>query len=477
MTVRTRFAPSPTGALHIGGARTALFNYLFAKRNGGQFILRIEDTDVARSDKGFEPTIVEGLRWLGLTWDEGPDCGGSFGPYRQSERLDVYERHFSALLDAGKIYPCFCTPEELKSERAGQEQRGEPPVYSGKCRDLTKTERVARQVEGRKPVYRFRTEPDMVAFTDLIRGPIAFATASFGDFSVAKGPREPLYNFAVVIDDATMAISHVIRGEEHLSNTPKQILLLQALGLPLPQYAHVPLLLGENKKKLSKRDADTALLDYRDHGYLPEAMLTFLALLGWNPKDEREVFSLQQLIAAFGLEGVQKSGAVFDVKKLASINGRMLRAMPVEDLIAHAGTSLERVGERFGEKLPDAVSLVQDRVTTLNDIAPSLGFLVEVPAYDASLLVPKKGSVERTKAALHLLAALLRSYGGAVTEKALEEAVQAMLVKEGFSNAEALWPFRIAVTGQQNSPPGLAVVAVLGLEETLRRIEAADKKL
>lgn len=477
MTIRTRFAPSPTGALHIGGARTALFNYLFAKKNGGQFVLRIEDTDVARSKREYEASINEGLRWLGLTWDEGADVGGEHGPYRQSERLDLYEKHFETLRAANTVYPCYCTPDELKAERAGQEARGEPPVYSGKCRDLTEDERNARSAEGRKPVYRFRTAPRDVTFDDLVRGQVVFTSASFGDFSVAKGPREPLYNFAVVIDDATMGITHVIRGEEHLSNTPKQILILEALGFSLPQYAHVPLLLGENKKKLSKRDADTALLDYRDHGYLPEALLTFLALLGWNPKDEREVFTLPELVAAFGIEGVQKSGAVFDLKKLDSINARMLRAMAPEELVRRTGSSLARVGERFGERTNAAVLLVRDRITTLNDIAPSLAFLLDVPTYDASLLVPKKGSADRTKAALHFLASFLRSYTGAMEERTLEEAVKVALAENGFTNAEALWPMRIALTGQQNSPPGVGVALVIGMEETLRRIEAGAAKL
>jgi len=330
--VRVRIAPSPTGLLHIGLARTALFNYLFAKKNQGAFVLRIEDTDLERSSPEFEKDIIEGLRWLGIIWTEGPDIGGDYGPYRQSERLKSYSQCLEKLLAEDKAYYCFCSEEELESQRQYLMSRGEPAVYSGKCAKLSK-EQVKKYLREKKPsVIRFRTPVKKLAFEDLIRGEIEFDTGLIGDMVIAKDLSTPLYNFAVVVDDYEMRINHVIRGEDHISNTPKQILLQEALGFLRPAYAHLPLILGPDKRKLSKRHGDVSVSEYRKSGYLPEALVNFMALLGWNPGTDREIFSLASLAKEFSLDKVQKGGAIFNLKRLDYLNGFYLRQKSKEKL-------------------------------------------------------------------------------------------------------------------------------------------------
>jgi nondiscriminating glutamyl-tRNA synthetase len=329
-SVRTRFAPSPTGLLHIGGARTALFNYLFAKNNQGSFVLRIEDTDTERSKEEYQKDIVESLKWLGINWDEGPDVGGDFGPYRQSEKISKYRKYLEKLLEENKAYYCFCSAEELEGQRQYQMSIGETPKYIGKCANLPKETVEKYLAEGKPSIIRFRVTPQKFIFKDMVRGPVEFDTGLTGDIVIAKNLNTPLYNFTVVIDDFEMKISHVIRAEEHISNTPKQILLQEALGFPRPEYAHVSMILSPDRAKLSKRHGATAVLEYKTLGYLPEAVINFIAFLGWNPGDEREIYSLPSLVKEFSLEKVQKSGAVFNVKKLDFLNGFYLRQKPLE---------------------------------------------------------------------------------------------------------------------------------------------------
>ena len=305
--VRVRIAPSPTGNFHFGTARTALFNFLFAKKEGGKFILRIEDTDLERSDEKYTKDIIEQLQWLGIQWDEGP--------YRQSERLSIYEKYLKQLLDQGNAYYCFCTEEQLEQQREEDKNKGVTPIYHGTCRSVSAEEVTRRHETGERSVIRSRV-PDLtgsIKFHDLIRGDVAFDAALIGDTVIAKDVRTPLYNFAVVVDDYEMKISHVIRGEDHISNTPKQIMLQQALGFSQPQYAHLPLILNPDRTKMSKRAGPTAIAEYRQLGYLPEALINFMAFLGWNPKTEQDFFSLDELVKAFSLEGVGKGGAVFNI--------------------------------------------------------------------------------------------------------------------------------------------------------------------
>jgi len=330
--VRTRYAPAPTGFLHIGGARTALFNYLFAKGQQGSFILRIEDTDIERSKPEFEKDILENLKWLGIEWDEGPDLSGQYGPYRQRERIDIYKKYLKKLLDENKAYYCFCSEEELEAQRQYQMSIGEPPRYSGKCGQLSAKEIKKYLSEGKKYIIRFRALPKKIKFNDLIRGELEFDTGLIGDFVIAKNLEIPLYNFAVVIDDFGMQISHVIRGEDLLPNTPKQILIQETLDIPTPKYAHLPLILGPDRSKLSKRHGAGAIFEYKKAGYLPEAMVNFMAFLGWNPGEEREIYSLPSLIKEFSLERVQKGGAIFNIKRLDFLNGFYIRQRSVEKL-------------------------------------------------------------------------------------------------------------------------------------------------
>ncbi len=330
--VRLRIAPSPTGFLHIGLARAALFNFLFAKKYKGDFVLRIEDTDIERSSPEFDKDIIDSLKWLGIEWTEGPDLGGKYGPYRQRERLDIYKKYLKKLLEEDKAYHCFCSEEELEAQRQYQLSIGENPKYSGKCGRLPKAEIEKYLKEGKPSVIRFRLLSKKVIFHDLVRGKIEFDTGLMGDTVIAKNLDTPLYNFAVVIDDYEMKISHVIRGEDHISNTPKQILLQEALGLPHPVYGHLPLIVGPDRTKLSKRHAATSVSEYKKQGYLPEAIINFIALLGWNPGTEREIYTIPSLTKEFALSGIQRGAAVFNVKRLDFLNGFYIRQKSAEKI-------------------------------------------------------------------------------------------------------------------------------------------------
>ena len=334
VAVRVRFAPAPTGTLHVGGARTALFNYLFARGRGGTLVLRSEDTDTARSTTDSETVIQDDLRWLGLDWDEGPDIGGPFAPYRQTDRRERYALAAARLIELEKAYPCYCTPQELGAERAAAEAKGLPPRYSGKCRTLTVAARTEHERSGRKPALRFAMPDRDVYVEDLIRGSVHFPAGTIGDFVIVKSEGLPTYNLAAVVDDSEMAITHVIRGDEHLPNTPRQVVVYEALERPQPLFAHVSMILAPDHQKLSKRHGATAVAEYREQGYLPEALLNYLALLGWSPGDDREFFTLAELVEAFSLERVAKSPAVFDHGKLQWFNAHYLRRLPDDERIA-----------------------------------------------------------------------------------------------------------------------------------------------
>lgn len=495
--VRVRIAPSPTGALHIGTARTALFNFLFARRHGGKFVLRIEDTDLERSDPAFEKDIVEGLKWLGIEWDEGVEKGGPYAPYRQSERRESYEKHLRHLLDAGQAYVCYCTEEELEAQRQDMAARGEAPRYSGRCRDLTAEERARFEAEGRSTVVRFRVPEREVSFHDLIRGKISFDMKLAGDFSIARATPQglsPLYNFSVVVDDFEMRISHVIRGEDHISNTPKQLVLQDALGFPHLHYAHLPLILGPDRSKLSKRHGATAITEFRKAGYLPPAMVNFMALLGWNPGGSREVFALGELADAFSLEKVQKGGAMFNASRLDWFNAQYIRAMTADELVRYAlpfwvsaGLLEERGGEHrstatgetvSAEFLAAIVALEQSRMKRLAEIAPLTGFFfADVPAYDATLLAWKGRGAEETREALETAAAAIEAIPPEdFTVERLSDKLLTAATARG-DKGIILWPMRVALTGREASPDPIAIAAILGKERTIRRLQAAIEKL
>lgn len=458
---RVRFAPSPTGQLHIGNVRTGLFNYLYARRTDGTLILRIEDTDRERGTEEYERSITEGLAWLGLLADEGPEQGGEHGPYRQSERADTYERYLENLIDSGHVYPCYCTPEELEREREAQRGRGEAPRYSGRCRGLSDEDRAALESEGRKPVFRFKLpEHETVEFEDLVRGRVSFQTEHLGDFVLSRSDRSPLYSFANVIDDHLMEITHVIRGEDLLPTTPNQILLYQALGIEPPVYAHLPLLLGPDRKKLSKRFAATSIEKYRRQGYLPEAMINFLVLLGWSPPGEEDIFTLEELEKLFDFDHVQKASAVFDPDKLLHLNGAHIRRLPTDELARRLRGFIPEKWYEDPAKLERALVTVQERLKLLTEGSDLLRFYFERPT-----------PISLSQGDRRLVDELAQSLQGADFEQASLEALLHNFLATRKLGPRDLFPtLRLLLTGEKASPGIAEVMAALGHDETLERL-------
>jgi glutamyl-tRNA synthetase len=380
--IRVRFAPSPTGHIHVGNVRTALFNYLFAKNKKGTFILRIEDTDLERSTEESEKLIYEDLRWLGINWDEGEGIGGAYGPYTQTARADTYIKAQEQLLANGSAYYCFCSEEELEEARGSALKNGRPPLYNGRCRDIPREEALARIKNGEKPSVRFKVKKSEVLVKDLIHGDVAFPTDSFGDFIIVRPNGVPIYNFAVVVDDALMAVTHVIRGDDHLSNTPKQVLLFQELGYAVPLFAHIPMILGPDRSKLSKRHGNTSVEPFRADGYLPEALVNYLALLSWSSPDEEEIFSVQDLTEKFSLDRVAKSAAVFDFDKLKGMNGLYIRKKDISEITDLAAPYLAAAGYNVSdpERLTGIVSSVRDSLDVISDITRSAEVYFNIPS-------------------------------------------------------------------------------------------------
>ena len=486
---RVRIAPSPTGPLHIGTARTALFNYLYARRTGGTFILRLEDTDVARSTLAFEADIIEGLHWLGITWDEGPDSAGGedrgpYPPYRQLQRIERHTEAAATLLAKDLAYPCYCTPDELDADRKAQEQAHQAPHYVGRCANLTPEERAAREAEGRRPATRFRVTPGVVRWEDLVRGEVEIDSANLGgDFLIVRSDGTPLYHFAVVVDDADMAISHIIRGEDHISNTPKHILLFRALGQDVPAFGHLPLILNTDRTKMSKRKSQTAIADYRREGHVPEAMVNFLALLGWSTGTEEEILTLDDLAGRFDLEHVQKGGAVFDRERLEWMNGQWIRRLEPDDLIERLLPFLEeelRAGriDRLpaAEELRPLAPIIQERLPKLGAIGELVGFLwVDRVEVDPALLVPKRWDRATTLEALRVARSTIDGSTGPVTFEAdeLEPPMRALAEERGWKAGDLFMAIRVAVTGRTATPPLFDSLVALGHDRVLSRLDAA----
>lgn len=488
--VRVRIAPSPTGFLHVGTARTALFNYLFAKKHGGIFVLRIEDTDVERSEKKYENDIFESLTWLGLDWDEGPippkaenyqlpitNYRGAYGPYRQSERIDIYEKYLNQLLRDRHAYYCFCTKEELTAMRELAAAEGKAPRYNGTCRALTDAEVAEKQKRGLASVIRFKVPEREVSFTDLVRGKISFDMALTGDAVIAKDTRTPLYNFAVVVDDSAMEISHVIRGEDHIANTPKQILFQEALGFSHPYYAHIPLILDEKRAKLSKRNMAASVGEYRAMGYLPGALFNFLALLGWHPEGDQEIMTKDELIAAFDLSRVQKGGAVFSLEKLDWINNQYLRAKDPNELL----TILKQDFGVMSNGLSDAqlialIKLMRDRMKTLSEFTALTDFFFALPEYAPALLTWKQTPPESTFRNLReIYDALVPLHPVQWKRESLERILETLAAKHG--KGEVFWPLRAALSGKEMSPGPVDIMEILGKTESVKRVTTAIEKL
>jgi nondiscriminating glutamyl-tRNA synthetase len=486
--VRVRIAPSPTGPLHIGTARTALFNYLFARHEAGTFILRLEDTDVARSTEAFERDILDGLHGLGLAWDEGPAAGGldergPFGPYRQMARLPLYAAAARRLLAADLAYPCYCSPGELDAERKRQEAAGEPPRYPGTCATLTAERRAAFEAEGRRPALRFRVPAGVVAFDDIVRGHVEIdASALGGDFVIVRADGTPLYHFTVVVDDAEMEITHVIRGEDHLSNTPKHILLFRALGHAVPAFAHLPLILNPDRSKMSKRKSQTAVDDYVAQGFIREALVNYLALLGWSTGTEEEILSLEEIVSRFDLAAVNRAGAVFDRERLEWMNGQWIRRLDPDDLAERLLPFLDadRILGRI-DRLPALdetraiVPLVQERLPVLGAIGDVAGFLfVETPDLDPSLVVPKRWDAATTTAALEAARLAVEANGEvAFDAEGLEATLRALAEARALKAGDLFMAVRVAVTGRTATPPLFETLVALGFARTLARLARA----
>ncbi|MBI2462658.1 MAG: glutamate--tRNA ligase [Candidatus Spechtbacteria bacterium] len=512
-TVRVRIAPSPTGMLHVGTARTALFNYLFARHHGGVFIVRIEDTDTERSKKEYEENILKGLKLLGMDWDEGPDVGGLHGPYRQSERLKIHKQYLNQLLEQGDAFYCWHTQAELEKERAQQEAQKQPPMHICDYRKFAAIDVTDTNKE--KSIIRFQNPGGSVKFYDHVRGEIEFNADLLGDFSLAKSLDLPLYNFAAVIDDSDMEITHVIRGEDHISNTPKQILIQRALKLQSPKYAHLPLLLGTDRSKLSKRHGAVSVLEYEKMGYLPEAFINFLAILGWNANDDKEIMTMKELIERFDGDNIQQSGAIFNLEKLDWMNGMYIRNMEIGELTqrcvpflvyagyieesqianrksphsAYASRDKQNDGLKFKiiktgeivnfEWLKKIIALEQERLKRLAEIGERAGFFfTDSPSYDESLLVWKNTDKITITKTLSELENFIMSLDNKIfqTAKSLEDVLMPYASAKG-DKGTILWPLRVALTGQKASPGPFEVASILGKEKTLARLAYAKSLL
>ncbi|MCY4110906.1 MAG: glutamate--tRNA ligase [Chloroflexi bacterium] len=479
--MRVRMAPSPTGDIHIGNARTALMNYLLARQSGGTFILRVEDTDRERSDAQKEAGIYDGLRWLSLDWDEGPNVGGPYGPYRQSERHEVHREAIEALLASNAAYYDYTTAEERAAEREAQIARGQTPRYSGSGRSLTSAQIAERQAAGVVPAVRFASGSGAVGFEDGVFGPLETDASEIEDFVIARGDGTALYNMAVVADDRSMAITHVVRGADHTSNTFRQVLLYRALGWEPPQFAHLPLLLNKRRQKLSKRDGSQWLGEYRAQGYLPEAVVNFMVFLGWSPGDERELFSLDDLVDEFSLERVNRADAVYDVQRLDHFNGVWLRQLDMDALAERALPFARDGGLSVDESQRDyfqqALALEQERIGHLSDVPDVMGFFFDEDLDpDVELMRFKRHDRAETAAALTTVEGLVRELPE-YTIEAIEAMLRGLAERLGWKTGDLFMPIRIAVTGRRATPPLFETMAVLGRERCLLRLQRARAKL
>ncbi|MBQ0984489.1 glutamate--tRNA ligase [Streptomyces sp. F63] len=485
--VRVRFCPSPTGNPHVGLVRTALFNWAFARHHGGTLVFRIEDTDAARDSEESYEQLLDAMRWLGLDWDEGPETGGPHAPYRQSQRMDVYADVARRLEEAGHAYKCYCSTEELDARRNEARAAGRPSGYDGKCRALSQEEIAAYRAEERTPVLRFRMPDEPITFTDLVRGELTFTPENVPDFGIVRANGAPLYTLVNPVDDALMEITHVLRGEDLLSSTPRQIALYRALadiGVgngTVPRFGHLPYVMGEGNKKLSKRDPQSSLNLYRERGFLPEGLLNYLSLLGWSLAEDRDVFSMEEMIAAFDIGDVNANPARFDLKKCEAINATHLRALRADEfadrLLPFLFPEEEPTAEQL-ELLARAAPLVQERMVVLGEVTGMLGFLFVDPdefrvdeADAAKVLTPEARPV--LEASVEVLRDLKQ-----FTPEPIQAALRTALVDGlGIKPKHAFTPLRVAVTGRRVSPPLFESMELLGHDETLRRLTAALERV
>ena len=485
--VRVRIAPSPSGNLHVGTARTALFNYLFAKKNNGKFVLRIEDTDAERTSQEYIDNIFDSLKALGLNWDEGPDVGGPYGPYTQSQRFDIYPKYAQKLLDSGFAYECFCTPEELEAEKELATQNKQAYVYSKKCENLTEAEKSKLRAEGRKPAIRFNIakaqkafhETSMLKFDDLVKGELHMDTDLLGDFVIMKSNGTPTYNFAVVIDDMLMKISHVIRGEDHISNTFKQILIFEALGAEVPRFGHLGMILAPDRSKLSKRHGATAVSEFVEKGYLTDALINFVALLGWSPSDGQEIKTVDEIAQDFRINEISSSNSIFEYDKLNWMNSHYIKMLPIEELKEKLKPYLTKynLNELTDAQYTRMVEITREPLTLLSDITDAVPYFfgesVEVePEVQSEVL-----DTEISQNVLKEFVKQAKDWD--FDEENLHEKLEAFrgqFKEQGIKPKVTMWAIRAAVTGRTRGADMTAILAILGKDKVLKRIESAIKQ-
>ena len=484
--VRVRIAPSPSGNLHIGTARTALFNYLFAKKNNGKFVLRIEDTDAERTSQEYIDNIFDSLKALGLNWDEGPDVGGPYGPYTQSERFDIYPKYIQQLLDSGFAYECFCTPEELEAEKEEATRNKKPYVYSKKCENLTEEEKAKLRAEGRKPAIRFNIakaqkafhDTSILEFEDIVKGKLHMDTNLLGDFVIQKSNGAPTYNYAVVIDDMLMKISHVIRGEDHISNTYKQILIYEALGAKVPKFGHLGMILAPDRSKLSKRHGATAVSDFVKQGYLTDALINFVALLGWAPSDGEEIKPVEKIAEDFRIHEISSSNSIFEYDKLKWMNSHYIKMLSMDELKQRLMPYLEKydLSQLTDEQFTRMIEVTREPLVLLSDITDAVSYFfgdsVDVEPQVQTDVLDTETSQEVLKTYLE------QSKDWEYTEENLHEKLEAFrgyFKEKGIKPKVTMWAIRAAVTGRTRGADMTAILAILGKEKVEKRIKAAIK--
>lgn len=484
--VRVRIAPSPSGNLHIGTARTALFNYLFAKKNNGKFVLRIEDTDAERTSQEYIDNIFDSLKALGLNWDEGPDVGGPYGPYTQSERFDIYPKYIQQLLDSGFAYECFCTPEELEAEKEEATRNKKPYVYSKKCENLTEEEKAKLRAEGRKPAIRFNIakaqkafhDTSILEFEDIVKGKLHMDTNLLGDFVIQKSNGAPTYNYAVVIDDMLMKISHVIRGEDHISNTYKQILIYEALGAKVPKFGHLGMILAPDRSKLSKRHGATAVSDFVKQGYLTDALINFVALLGWAPSDGEEIKPVEKIAEDFRIHEISSSNSIFEYDKLKWMNSHYIKMLSMDELKQRLMPYLEKydLSQLTDEQFTRMIEVTREPLVLLSDITDAVSYFfgdsVEVEPQVQTDVLDTETSQEVLKTYIE------QSKDWEYTEENLHEKLEAFrgyFKEKGIKPKVTMWAIRAAVTGRTRGADMTAILAILGKEKVEKRIKAAIK--
>jgi nondiscriminating glutamyl-tRNA synthetase len=476
--IRVRYAPSPTGHLHIGNARTALFNYLYARNQGGKFIIRIEDTDQKRNIEGGEQSQLHYLKWLGIDWDESIDVGGEYGPYRQSERIAIYDEYTEKLFEKGQAYKCYCTEEELEADRAAQMERNETPKYSGRCRHLSEEDRIQFEKEGRKPSIRFKVPNDKVLrFDDMVKDEVSFESDGFGDFVIVKKDGIPTYNYAVVIDDHLMKISHVLRGDDHISNTPKQLLIYDAFGWEPPVFGHMTLIVNESRKKLSKRDESIIqfIEQYEELGYLPEALFNFIALLGWSPAGEEEIFSKEEFIEKFDAERLSKSPALFDRQKLTWMNNQYMKKADLERVIDLALPHLIKAGKVKADRTAEEDTWVKSLISLFQE---KMSFGAEIVEMSELFFQDELVFEEEAKEVLageqvpEVMRAFLQEVDSLTefTAPQIKAAVKAVQKGTGHKGQKLFMPIRAAVTGQTHGPDLMLAMELLGSEKVKKRV-------